>query len=81
MSFADYLLYSARYGENEGVQECLNERVPVDHQNEDMGNAALHLASANGHQATVTFLLEQGARINLENKAKNTPLHWACLCG
>ena len=27
------------------------------------------------------WLLEHGAAINLPNSSKNTPLHWACLCG
>lgn len=77
----EYLLYSARCGEVEGIEECLGAKVPIDYQNEDVGNAALHLASANGHIPAITFLLENGASVNLQNKAKNTALHWACLCG
>ena len=59
----------------------LNGGVVVDYQNEDMGNAALHLASANGLVPVVQFLLENGADINLTNQSKNTPMHWACLLG
>ena len=81
VTMEEYLLYSARYGEIEGMQEAINERVNIDYQNEDIGNAALHLASANGHIPAVTFLLENGANLNLQNKSKNTALHWACLCG
>ena len=81
MSFEDYFLYSARLGEVEGLQECLNERVPIDYQNAEQGNTALHLAAANGLIPAVTFLLEKGANVNLQNSSKNTPLHWACLCG
>ena len=48
MTFEDYFLYSARCGDIEGLQECLDERVPIDHTNEEQGNTALHLAAANG---------------------------------
>lgn len=49
MTFEDYFLYSARCGDIEGLQECLNERVPIDYINEEQGkNSALHLAAANG---------------------------------
>ncbi len=81
VTMEEYLLYSARCNEIEGMQECLDAKVPIDYQNEDMGNAALHLASANGHLPAITFLLENGATVNLLNKSKNTPLHWACLLG
>ena len=81
VTMEEYLLYSARYGEIEGMQEAIDCRVNIDYQNEDMGNAALHLSSANGHMPAVTFLLEHGANINLQNHSKNTPMHWACLCG
>ena len=75
------MLMSARGGDLEAVKECLMEEVPINHQDTDMGNAALHLASANGHKDMVEFLLDAGADINLLNNSKNTPLHWACLLG
>ena len=81
MTFEEYLLYSARCGESEGIEECLQMKVAINYQNEDMGNAAIHLASANGHADAVTLLLNNGASINLTNKSGNTALHWACLCG
>ena len=81
VTFEEFFLYSARCGEIEGLEECLNERVNIDYQNEETGNTALHQAAANGQIAVVTWLLEHGAHINLPNKSKNTPMHWACLCG
>ena len=81
VTFEEYFLYSARCGEIEGLEECLNERVPIDYQNAETGNTALHQAAANGQVPVVQWLLEHGAQINLPNSSKNTPLHWACLCG
>lgn len=72
---------SARGGDVEAVKECLAEEVPINHKDAQMGNTALHLASANGHKEVVEFLLDAGADINLLNNSKNTPLHWACLLG
>ena len=59
----------------------MQEKVAVDYQNEEMGNSALHFASANGHLEAMTLLLENNASINLQNKSQNTALHWASLCG
>ena len=81
VTMEEYLLYSARAGEIEGIQECMDAQVAIDYQNEDMGNSALHFATANGHLACIAKLLEHGANINLQNKSKNTALHWAGLCG
>ena len=62
-------MYSARCGEIEGLEECLNERVPIDYQNEETGNTALHQAAANGEQIAVKWLLEHGALMNIPNKS------------
>ena len=59
----------------------MQESVAVDYQNEEMGNSALHFASANGHLEAITLLLQNNAAINLQNNSKNTALHWASLCG
>ena len=81
MTYGDYMLMSARGGDLDAIKECLAEEVPINHQDEEMKNSALHLAAANGHQEVVEFLLDAGADINLLNSSKNTPLHWACLLG
>ena len=75
------MLLSARQGDLDAVKECMAEDVPVDHVDEEMGNTALHLASANGVADVVAFLLAKGAKVNMQNKSLNTPLHWAALCG
>ena len=41
----------------------------------------MHQAAANGQIPVVQWLLEHGAAVNLPNLSKNTPLHWASLCG
>ena len=56
--------------------------MPVDHQDGESGNCALHVAAANGHAKIVEWLLvSKNANVNLQNKAKNTALHWASLTG
>ena len=81
MTYGEYMLMSARGGDIDAVKECLAEEVPINFQDEEMGNASLHLACANGHKEVVELLLDAGADINLINKNKNTPIHWACLLG
>ena len=63
LTYGEYLILSAREGDLEGVQECLENEVDVNHTDAD-GNSALHMASANGHLATVQFLISVGADIN-----------------
>jgi ankyrin repeat protein len=59
------MILSARQGDLNAIQECLKEDVPINHQ-DDLGNSALHMASANGHEDCVRFLIEQeGVDINL----------------
>ena len=81
MTYGDYMLMSARGGDLDAVKECLTEEVPINFQDTEMSNSALHLAAANGHQPVVEYLLDAGADINLQNQSMNTPLHWACLLG
>ena len=81
MTYGEYMLQSARLGELDAIKECLAEEVPINFQDEEAGNSALHLASANGYKEIVEYLLDNGAEINQLNKSKNTPLHWAALLG
>ena len=81
MTYGEYLLQAAREGDLDAVKECLQEEVPIGHQDPESGNTALHFASANGKCDVIALLLEAGANINVQNKCLNTPLHWAALCG
>ena len=81
MTYGEYMLQSARLGDLDAINECLVEEVPVNYQDEEAGNSALHLACANGFKEIVELLLGKGADINQLNKSKNTPLHWAALLG
>jgi ankyrin repeat protein len=37
------------------------------------------MASGNGHDEIVSYLIEAGADLNLQNETGNTALHWAAL--
>lgn len=52
MTYEEYLVYSARCGDMEGVEEALGEKVGVNSKDEK-GFTALHMACANGHLAIV----------------------------
>jgi len=68
MTYGEYLIYSARMGDIEGVKECLSEDVPVNTQEEGMGNTALHMACANNFIEVARLLLEHKADINMLSK-------------
>ncbi|KAL6046587.1 ankyrin repeat-containing protein [Balamuthia mandrillaris] len=76
------LVEAARYGELDEVKGLLNSPTPpqVNFQDE-RGNTALMMASANGHHDIVRTLLSAKADPNLSNRTKNTALHWAALNG
>ena len=67
MTYGEYMLMSARGGDLDAIKECLVEEVPINFQDTEMSNSALHLAAANGHQEVVEHLLDAGADINLLN--------------
>ncbi|KAA6413505.1 MAG: Ankyrin repeat-containing protein [Lasallia pustulata] len=99
----DDLLYFARTGELRDLQNSLSALAKSSHVpqvdilsaavNDDSGNGLLHMASANGHNETLKFLLSLLPRppqtpsatdpnvINAQNSSGNTPLHWASLNG
>ena len=43
--------------------------------------AALHAAALSGHSSTVKLLLDSGARLEMTDQAKHTPLFRACEMG
>eukprot|EP00894_Picocystis_sp_ML_P002319 jgi/Pico_ML_1/52836/g3485.t1 len=79
-SKASLLIEGARYGDVEDVQMALDGGADVNAA-DDLGRTALHMASANGHEALVQMLLDAGSDVGVVNTEKNTPLHWACLNG
>lgn len=72
------LLSAARFGEIDEVTKlvCIDAAL-VNYQDEENGNTALHMASANNHNELVEFLLSIPQLLMLENKSGNTALHWA----
>ncbi|CAB4386114.1 uncharacterized protein OCT59_022486 [Rhizophagus irregularis] len=77
----------ARYGELEELKTIINS-FPVTHLElkDNLGNTALHMASANGHLEIVEFIIQTLGSylekiINIQNDSGNTPLHWSALNG
>lgn len=87
MSFEQFLVYSARHGEINDVQEMIDVTgPPLDLNYKDESgckNTSLHMASANGHTKIVKLLLKQAGRIQIDliNETGNTALHYASLNG
>ena len=86
MTFEQYLVYSARLGEVDDVQEMLEVKGPpvdVNYRDNTMShNTALHMASANGHLKIVEMLIKvEKLNPNVQNDTGNTALHYACLNG
>ncbi|RIA96217.1 ankyrin repeat-containing domain protein [Glomus cerebriforme] len=81
------IIACARYGELEELRTMMNS-YPVSHLElkDDLGNTALHMASANGHLEIVEFIIQALGSllervVNTQNDSGNTPLHWSALNG
>jgi ankyrin repeat protein len=77
---------SARYGDLEYmsqiISECRERSLPAPiHWKTSTGNTALHMACANGHINTVSFLLDNHASCSVQNDQGNSALHWAAMNG
>ncbi|KAG4306596.1 hypothetical protein PORY_000584 [Pneumocystis oryctolagi] len=79
--------YAARLGDLKTIQELPLSTINL-FQQDEYGNTALHMASANGNLNVVQFLLSQLSKTNdkhkyisIQNEQGNTPLHWAALNG
>ncbi|KAG4301514.1 hypothetical protein PCK1_002227 [Pneumocystis canis] len=84
--FNEFFLAS-RLGDLEMIQQLPLSMINMFQQDEN-GNTALHMASANGNLNVVEFLLSQLSKINherhyisIQNHRGNTPLHWAAMNG
>lgn len=82
----DDLILSCRYGDLEDVQDFVNRFGPdaLDDYADENGNSCLHMASANGHEEIVKYILnhlKKTTSIDRTNlpPGKNTPLHWAAM--
>lgn len=90
----DDLLYCSRIGDVEAFKGffklCENESqsVLVKIVDPESGNSALHMASANGHEELVGYLVdllhgsdEKKKYVDFQNSNGSTALHWAALNG
>ncbi|KAG5513717.1 hypothetical protein PMAC_000755 [Pneumocystis sp. 'macacae'] len=83
----DTFFLAARFGDLKTIQKLPLSLIDLFQQDEN-GNTALHMASANGHLNIVQFLLshlsekdDKSKYISIQNKQGNTPLHWASVNG
>jgi len=83
MNSNDHMLLLKTAAEEGNLQEVKRfietENVPVD-QSDDVGDTALHAATAKGRLDVVKYLLGKGADPNVRNKTGSTPLHKVVLC-
>ncbi|CAG8521032.1 5387_t:CDS:10 [Acaulospora colombiana] len=84
----DDIIVSARYGDLEELQAIMSSH-PVEYllAEDEFGNTALHMASANGHADVVEYIIRTAGTLkekvvaNAQNESGNTPLHWGALNG
>lgn len=74
------LLLSARDGDQDNVQELLNQGVDVNHADQG-GHTALIWAIKSQHLEIIDLLITRGADINTTDKRGGTALSWAALTG
>ena len=74
------LLIAAQKGELGQVQTLIEKGVSPNLK-DTSGRTPLHLATANGHQATAEFILLHGGNINAQDTGGNTPLDLAVTAG
>ena len=75
------LFMASRSGRVDKVERLLARGAPVNWRN-SFGWTALHVACFYNHPDVVKILTQQdGIDVNVQNTDKNTPLHYACLCG
>ncbi|GAA99344.1 hypothetical protein E5Q_06039 [Mixia osmundae IAM 14324] len=79
------IILAARYGDLDDLKAFVEAYGPeaLISAQDDNGNLALHMASANGHVEIVRYLvsLSPDERLAQQNQSGNTPLHWASLNG
>eukprot|EP00826_Nyctotherus_ovalis_P056476 TRINITY_DN7632_c0_g1_i1.p1 TRINITY_DN7632_c0_g1~~TRINITY_DN7632_c0_g1_i1.p1 ORF type:complete len:157 (-),score=16.92 TRINITY_DN7632_c0_g1_i1:397-867(-) len=88
ITLEEYFVYSARCGDMEGIELCLSEKIDVNTQDQYKNSPlrtpcySIDMACANGFEEIVRILLKAGAKIDILNESKNTPLrmdHWVKL--
>eukprot|EP01043_Picozoa_sp_COSAG02_P036274 COSAG02_NODE_2646_length_8338_cov_5.543634_3_plen_192_part_00 len=72
----EFLVWSARQGDLEGVKQALADGVPVDAMNKKGWNA-LHVAAQDGHREIVQALIDAGADVNIQFNKAWSPLAFA----
>ncbi len=72
----EFLVWSAKKGELDGVKKALADGVPVDAMNKKGWNA-LHVAAQNGHTEVVRALIDAGADVNIQFNEAWSPLAFA----
>lgn len=64
---------AAYFGLDRVAQKLIDEKMPVDAENEN-GETPLSLAARSGHDTVLKILLDQGVQVNIRHRAGKTPL-------
>jgi ankyrin repeat protein/L-ascorbate metabolism protein UlaG (beta-lactamase superfamily) len=75
------LHYAAIYKKPELVKLLLGKMVPINLQENRLGNTALHIASINGDLKSTDLLIKSGAKADIKNLAQKTALDYAIQYG
>ena len=73
----EQVFWAAVNGHTEEVVRLLGERADVNWQSEN-GWTALHAACINNHQMLSILVNSEHVNLNIKDRDKNTPLHFAC---
>ena len=79
----EQFIYAAKYGNVSTVKKLLDKGVDIQARGPwyHWAETALHLASSNGEETTVQFLLSQGADVHAKDMNDRTALHRAAMSG
>lgn len=77
--YGDKLLYSVLMGDMDQTKELIESGVNINYQNAPLRNGVLHACTANSRENTqmLTYLIQNGADVNMQNVEGSTPLKFA----
>lgn len=75
------LMLSAKYGHEECTRVLIKAGADLEVVGYYNGVTAIHTAAENNHAGCITLLAKSGANVNISDKGRTMPLHWAAAYG